>query len=115
MIFGAKINDILSRPLPVFMGKVSFSVYIIHFLIIASLGVYLFGIFFDVFNSYEAAAILASCVTIIFTYGCSVLVFRYVDSKGMALSNAISKSIIGRMTFLNEMPREAESTERNSP
>lgn len=101
VIFGAKINDVFSRRLPVFMGRVSFSVYLIHFLIIATLGVYLFGILFDFFGSFEIAAILASCITIVFTYACSVPYYRYVDSTGMGLSAKFSKTIIGRLGLLS--------------
>ncbi len=99
VIFGAKINKIFSRPLPVFMGKVSFSVYLIHFLFISTLGIYLFGVFFEHFGSYEIAAVFASCITVAFTYASSVFFYRYVDSKGMLLSNEISKAIIGRIGF----------------
>ncbi len=115
VIFGAKINGIFSRPLPVFMGKVSFSVYLIHFLIIATLGVYLFGVFFELFTSYETAAILTSCVTIVFTYGCSVFFYKYVDKNGMVLSNEISKVIMYRMRFLNKKPSNKQAADRNSP
>ena len=76
------------------MGKVSFSVDIIHFPIIATLGVYLFKVFFDYFGSFSAAATLASMSSILFIYAVSVLVYKYVDLKGMIFANFFARTII---------------------
>lgn len=107
VIFGIKINHIFSLPLPVFMGKVSYSVYLIHFPIISTLGVYLFGVLYEFFSSYVISVILTSFITIIFTYGCSILFYKYVDLKGMAMSNAMSKAIIDKISMVKRRARQA--------
>jgi peptidoglycan/LPS O-acetylase OafA/YrhL len=106
VIFGIKINKIFSLPLPVFMGKVSFSVYLIHFPIISTRGVYLFGVLYESFSSYVMSAFLTSFITIILTYGCSVIFYKYVDLKGMAMSNAISKVIVSAIAPMNKRPQD---------
>lgn len=108
VIHSEKLYDALSNRVSVFMGKVSFSVYIIHFPIIATLGVYLFGVFFDQLGSYETSAILASIFTILFIYAVSVLVYKYVDLKGMNFSNFLSRTIIQRIGLSSKLRSAAE-------
>lgn len=108
VIHGEKLYDAFSNRVSVFMGKVSFSVYIIHFPIIATLGVYLFGVFFDNFGSYEISAILASIFTVLFIYAASVLVYIYIDLKGMNFSNFLSRKIIQRIGLSSKLRSAAE-------
>lgn len=101
VIFSAKINDVFSHPIPVFMGKVSFSVYLIHFPIIVTFGVCLFGTVYGILASYEMAALLTSCLITVFIYALSVPFYKYVDANGMELSNYISERIIKRTGLEN--------------
>ena len=94
--FSAKINDVFSRPIAVFMGKVSFSVYLIHFPIIATFGVLLFGTVYERLASYEVAALLTSCLITVFIYALSVPFYKYVDANGMQLSNYLAERIVKR-------------------
>lgn len=93
IIFNKEFNTLLSGNLGVFMGKVSFSVYLIHMPILATLGVFTFNIFFDYFNQYAVAAILSSIVSILSTYTASLLFYKAVDLQGVKFSNFIGNSV----------------------
>ena len=70
-----------------------------NFLMIATLGVHLFGVFFAHFASYELSAALASVTTIVATYIFSIFVYKYVGSNGMAIGNFISRTVTSAGIF----------------
>lgn len=92
IIFSNVLSALFSKKIFVFMGKVSFSVYLIHLPIISSLGVLFFSYFIKYFN-YDMSAFLSSISVIFLTYAIAVFYFRYVDQPGMVLSNQFSKNV----------------------
>lgn len=80
VIFNDRLNVVFSGKLFVFMGKVSFSVYLIHMPILSVIGVYAFNVFFQYLGVYHLAAIFSSLLTIIVIYLCSIFFYRYVDA-----------------------------------
>lgn len=50
ILFNKEFNALFSGKVGVFMGKVSFSVYLIHLPILSTLGIFSFSVFFDYFN-----------------------------------------------------------------
>ncbi len=100
VIFNSHLNTFFSKKLFVFMGKVSFSVYLIHLPIISTLGVVFFNLFYEYF-SYENSAILASIFTIFSIYVISIFYYRYVDYKGMVFSNKIQSYLLNTVIKKN--------------
>lgn len=101
ILYNDKFSNVFSWKIPVFMGKVSFSVYLIHMPILSTLGVFLFDVLFQSTNMYNFSAIIASILTIISIYVCSLLFYNLIDSKGMAISNHFAKYVISRIPALN--------------
>ncbi|MCK5830520.1 MAG: acyltransferase [Methylococcales bacterium] len=93
IIFSHNLNALFSKKIFIFMGKVSFSVYLIHFPLISTLGVLLFNFFYQTF-SYEESAALSSIITTFSIYIFSILYFNYVDRLGMNTSNKIQRAIV---------------------
>lgn len=88
IIFNHTLNSFFSKKIFVFMGKVSFSVYLIHFPVIFTFGILFFNSL-NIYFIYEMSAILASIATIVLTYIISIFYFSYVDHPGMILSKKI--------------------------
>ncbi|WP_281561714.1 acyltransferase [Thalassomonas sp. RHCl1] len=95
VIFSDRINGVFSGKLPVFMGKVSFSVYLIHLPLLSTLGFYLFELSFGYSNSYHLSALSASVLTVAVVYLGAVYFYKYVDLTGMKISNLFAKSVLG--------------------
>ncbi len=73
-----------------FLGKMSFSIYLIHLLIIGSLGCYLFKCFFAGLHlSYGISFSLMFLISLSFTFGASLLMYKYVDKNGIKFSKWI--------------------------
>jgi len=94
IIFNHTLNTVFSSQICVFMGKVSFSVYLIHMPVIATLGVFYFNLLNKGFLSYELAAMISSLLVIITTYLFAIIYFKCIDHPGMKISNKFSKSIL---------------------
>ncbi len=78
-----------SKPLQ-FLGRISFSLYLIHLIIIGSLACYLFGYFYTTLHlNYGLSFILMFIVSLCFTFGTSFIMYRYIDNNGIRLSKWI--------------------------
>lgn len=97
IIFNDKLNMFFSGKALVFMGKVSFSVYLIHMPILSTFGIYAFNILFQYTGVYHWAAVGASLLTILSVYLCSIMFYRYVDAQGMNFSNFFANKIITQL------------------
>jgi peptidoglycan/LPS O-acetylase OafA/YrhL len=72
------------RPL-VFLGKISFSLYLMHFIIICSVSSYVFIKLFEIM-SYNMAVLLTLFITIAATIIFSYYTQKYIDSAGIKAS-----------------------------
>ncbi|WP_158657993.1 acyltransferase family protein [Agarilytica rhodophyticola] len=97
IIFNDKLNMFFSGKALVFMGKVSFSVYLIHMPILSTFGIYAFNILFQYTGVYHWAAVGTSLLTILSVYLCSIMFYRYVDAQGMNFSNFFANKIITQL------------------
>ena len=86
-----------SGRVPMFLGRVSFAVYLVHLAILASLGVGLFDVLFQQRGwSYDAAAWTAALVALIASYGVATLFHALVDAPAITLSNRIRDALLPR-------------------
>ncbi|MGB9941237.1 acyltransferase family protein [Methanosarcina sp.] len=79
------LQNVFSSPVPVFLGKISYSLYLIHFLVISSFTCALFLALQPVLP--YGAAVLVSCVlSVLFIIPLSYLFYKYIDTAGVKLS-----------------------------
>jgi peptidoglycan/LPS O-acetylase OafA/YrhL len=75
------------------MGKISFSVYLIHLPIIATIGVYFFNQLFGIFG-YSSSALIASFINIILIYLLSIIYYKWVDKPSVNIARKIPSLVI---------------------
>jgi peptidoglycan/LPS O-acetylase OafA/YrhL len=76
---------LLSSRIPVFLGKISFSLYLIHMLVINTFSFFLLRYLFDYqLTPWDGIAIFVLTLPVLFA--ASYLMYRYVDVPGVALS-----------------------------
>lgn len=107
ILFNEKLNLFFSGKIPVFMGKVSFSVYLIHMPIISTFGVLLFNSILNLTGEYNFSAIVSSILTILFIYICALFFYKFIDSKGMSFSNYLANYVIAKIGVLNKLKSAA--------
>ncbi len=91
-VMNAKIlRDLFSRHLLVWLGKISFSMYLIHVPIIYSLSCYLY---MKIGLTHAYNAWISSVITVIFVLGASATYTRFVDKPAIAVSVKIAKFLM---------------------
>lgn len=97
VIFNPRLNVLLSTRVLVWMGKMSFSVYLLHILVMTTLGVWVFNAAYALSAQYVVAAWVA-CVSVI--GGAYLLAWGFyygVDAPAMRLSRVLSN--LGLRTY----------------
>lgn len=79
---------VLDREFLIYLGKISFSIYLIHIIIIYAIGVPLFNFFVNYFTFIQSA-LLASLINFLLTLVFAVLYSKYVDDFAIKISNKI--------------------------
>lgn len=82
----------LCRPLPLYLGKISFALYLIHGILLCSLMSGLIVQFYVPPNR-NAAMFLAAAVSVPLIFICAHLIYRYVDRPSIRLSRKAAKWI----------------------
>ncbi|WP_440955027.1 acyltransferase family protein [Methanosarcina sp. Mfa9] len=81
------LQNVFSSPVPAFLGKISYSLYLVHFLVISSFTCALFLALYPVLPYGEA--FLISCLSSLFIIILlSYLFYRYIDMTGVKLSKS---------------------------
>lgn len=75
------------------LGRRSFSIYLIHFPVLASLGMWIYLHLVFRGQSHDVAAIAATFVTIVASYTAAGFFSTYVDQKAISVSRNVSDSI----------------------
>ncbi|MCQ1536384.1 acyltransferase [Methanosarcina sp. KYL-1] len=79
------LQKVFSSPVPLFLGKISYSLYLIHFLVISSFTCALFLVLYPVLP--YGTAVLISCLSsLLLIIPLSYLFYRYIDMAGVKLS-----------------------------
>ncbi|MDY9925969.1 acyltransferase [Methanosarcina sp.] len=79
------LQNFFSSPVPVFLGKISYSLYLIHFLVISSFTCALFLVLYPVL-SYGAAVLISCVLSLLLIIPLSYLFYKYIDMAGVELS-----------------------------
>jgi peptidoglycan/LPS O-acetylase OafA/YrhL len=78
------MQGFFSGRLPVFLGKISFSLYLVHMVVIYTFSEFIFRLFFS--GPSVVAGLSITLVTTPVLLGVSCLMYRYVDLNGIAIS-----------------------------
>jgi peptidoglycan/LPS O-acetylase OafA/YrhL len=87
------IRSWFSRPLAVFLGKISFPLYLIHFTIMASLSCFIFLQMYRLTGGYVLSATIASLGGVAISLIAAVCFQRYVDAPGIQFSHAFASFV----------------------
>lgn len=93
VIFNQKVSNFLDKKYLVTLGKLSFSIYLIHVICIYVIAVPLFNFFFLSLN-YVLSALLASLIAIISTIFLSSIYCKYIDELSIKVANKIESKVL---------------------
>jgi peptidoglycan/LPS O-acetylase OafA/YrhL len=79
------LQNVFSSPVPVFLGKISYSLYLIHFLVISSFTCTLFLALHPILP-YWIAAFISCFLSVLLIIPLSYLFYKYVDMMGVEIS-----------------------------
>lgn len=102
IIFNERLNLLFSGKTITFMGKVSFSVYLIHLPIIYVIGIFLFNVLHQYFAIYSIAAITSSILSIVSIYFASLFFYKAIDYSGIKISDSLAKAIISNVLTIKQ-------------
>jgi peptidoglycan/LPS O-acetylase OafA/YrhL len=108
IIMSEKTQRFLSKKFGLFLGEISFSLYLIHFLILCSFTSYVL-LKLNKYMNYNIAFILAFFGSIILMLISSKIYFLYVDNTSIKISNLLYKKITSKRKI--KIRNEAESNE----
>jgi peptidoglycan/LPS O-acetylase OafA/YrhL len=85
-----KMQHFLSHKWFGFLGKISFSLYLLHLIILGSLSCFLFRFFYDEFTlTYFSSFVLTLLIVLPVTLYLSYLMYKFVDSVAIKVSAAV--------------------------
>lgn len=87
------MQKLFSNKIFEFLGKISFSLYLIHFVVIYSLSSYLFKVFIGLGLSYNFSFILMFIISITLILIVSYVMYKYVDRFAVKISKGIYLSL----------------------
>lgn len=93
ILFAILFSDVLQKIFEIkplsYLGNVSFSLYLIHFIIINSVSCYIFLKLFKQGISYNTSFLVAFCISIVITFVLAHYMTKYVDLNSVKLSKLI--------------------------
>lgn len=87
------LQNIFSSSVPVFLGKISYSLYLIHFLVISSFTCALFLFLHSVFQ-YGTAVFISCFLSVLLIIPLSYLFYKYVDMVGVRISKIFYNRVV---------------------
>ncbi|WP_259132135.1 acyltransferase [Rhizobium sp. BK661] len=107
LLSSARMSGLFASDVVAWFGRLSFSIYLLHWPIICSLG---FGMMYALRVragwNYEAAALLTFCISLLATLGVASLFERYVDSPSQKLAGLFAKDVLAPLRFRDLRPLE---------
>lgn len=92
-LFSPRVSAFFSGRLFVYLGKVSFSAYLIQVPVIATAGIYAFQRVYIQTGNYDIAAFVASVISIVLVYLFAEVFYRYVDRGGIRISSMLARRV----------------------
>jgi len=99
------LQKFFSSPIPVFLGKISYSLYLIHFLIISSFTCALF-LALNPILPYWIAAFISCFLSVLLIIPLSYLFYKYVDMTGVELSKTFYDRVVD--PFLSSISKDTK-------
>lgn len=87
------LQNVFSSPVPVFLGKISYSLYLIHFLVISSFTCALFLTMHPVLP-YGISAFISCVMSVLLIIPLSYLFYKYVDMVGVEFSKVFYNRVV---------------------
>jgi peptidoglycan/LPS O-acetylase OafA/YrhL len=103
------LQNVFSSQVPVFLGKVSYSLYLIHFLVISSFTCASFLFLYPVL-SYGAAVLISCALSLLLIIPLSYLFYKYIDLAGVEISKVFYKRVVNSRTSEGAGNIKQEST-----
>lgn len=88
LLNSVKLQKMLSLKPFEFIGRISFSMYLLHLILIGSLSSYIFILLID-HVSYSVAVMISFVSTVPILLILSHFMYKYVDKQGIKLANSI--------------------------
>jgi peptidoglycan/LPS O-acetylase OafA/YrhL len=82
------MQKIFSSPVPLFLGKISYSLYLVHFLVICSFTCALF-LALNTVSPYGLAVLTSCILSLLVIVPLSYVFYKYIDTLGVELSKNI--------------------------
>lgn len=92
--YNTKVQKLLSIPFFQFLGRIAFSLYLVHFILICSLGSFLFLMAYDHGLSYGMSALVSVCITTPVLFLVAYLMTIYVDEPAMRWTKEFQKKYL---------------------
>ncbi|MFP0401321.1 acyltransferase family protein [Acinetobacter nosocomialis] len=93
VLFNSKISKFLDNKFLVYLGKLSFSIYLIHIVFIYMIGIPILNILLKYNFSYILSSLFAILVTLLVIYFVSIFYSRFIDELSIKASNKIESKI----------------------
>jgi peptidoglycan/LPS O-acetylase OafA/YrhL len=87
------LQNVFSSSVPVFLGKISYSLYLVHFLVISSFTCALFLVLYPKL-SYTGALLISCGLSLVLIIPLSYLFYKYVDRAGVKLSKTFYNRLV---------------------
>ncbi|SDB89665.1 acyltransferase family protein [Acinetobacter boissieri] len=94
VLLTTKISDVLDQPILVALGKLSFSIYLLHMVLIYLVCIPLFNLLIHLGWFYDASVAVATLFCLIVLLGVAKIYSRYVDDFAVKCSNALADRLI---------------------
>lgn len=90
VLLTTKISDVLDRPILVALGKLSFSIYLLHMVLIYLVCIPLFNLLMHLGWIYDASVAISSLICLMVLLGVAHLYSHYVDDFAVKCSNTLA-------------------------
>lgn len=94
ILMSPQLSKVLDHPILVWLGKISFSVYLLHLIVLYVVGVPIFNCLLSLGLQYATSAIIASIVFIALTLWVSEYYSRWIDQFAVKFSQALANKLL---------------------
>ncbi len=93
----SRVQSSLESAVPSFLGKISFSLYLLHWIVVFSFSSFLVLFLRDLGIAYPLNIALVCCASVPVMFAASWPFYKYVDRQSMRLANAFSRFVMERL------------------